>query len=148
MVKNSFQTTLYQKPNIMEPKTVNNPAGIYETDTLEDCFKRSDELSPPDGSSHSGMMCDRKDLRRIVLLTREVRRLQNEIKTEVIEKIPTVVIEFKGGIPDFVLEQKEYEKHEGLFIFCGLNSINPKDVKYVRHVLMRPQDYPQQPWEG
>jgi hypothetical protein len=52
----------------------NNPAGLEPRDTLEDCFKRADRLSSPNGNSYSGMMCERKDLRRIVLLVRELRK--------------------------------------------------------------------------
>ena len=51
----------------------NNPSGLTRMDTLEDALKRADELSSPDGSRHTGMMCSRKDLRRIVLLAREYR---------------------------------------------------------------------------
>ena len=57
----------------------NNPSGLQNNDTIEDCFKRADGLAKPDGSSYSGMMCGRKDLRRIVLLVREVRNLQNKL---------------------------------------------------------------------
>lgn len=57
----------------------NNPNGLSKTDTLEDCFKRADSLSNPDGSSYSGALCDRKDLRRIVLLVKTIRELQNYI---------------------------------------------------------------------
>ena len=54
----------------------NNPSGLSKLDTIEDAFKRADSLSSPDGRMYSGMMSDRKDLRRIVLLVREYRKLQ------------------------------------------------------------------------
>lgn len=60
----------------------NHPLGLCPQDTLEDALKRADDLSAPDGSKHSGMLCERKDLRRIVLLAKEYRKLksvQNEI---------------------------------------------------------------------
>lgn len=53
----------------------NNPSGLCEKDTLEDALKRADELSDPNGNNYSGMMLDRKDLRRIVLLAKEYRNL-------------------------------------------------------------------------
>lgn len=57
-----------------------NPSGLYPKDNLKDCIDRSDEISRPDGSCHSGMMCDRKDLRRIVLMAREIRDLQGKLR--------------------------------------------------------------------
>jgi len=60
----------------------NNPCGLNKQDTLEDAIKRADELAPPDGSSHTGMMCDNKDLRRIVLLVKEYRKLKEQQLTE------------------------------------------------------------------
>ncbi|MCK5616295.1 hypothetical protein KAR91_81285 [Candidatus Pacearchaeota archaeon] len=53
----------------------NNPSGLNKNDTIEDALRRADELSSPNGSRYSGMMLHRKDLRRIVLLSREYRRL-------------------------------------------------------------------------
>ena len=57
-------------------KQWNNPSGINSKDTLVDALKRADQLSDPNGGQYSGMMCDRKDLRRIVLLAREYRRMK------------------------------------------------------------------------
>jgi hypothetical protein len=50
------------------------PCGLSETDTLEDAIKRADSLAGP--TSYSGMMTTKKDLRRIVLLVYELRKLQ------------------------------------------------------------------------
>ena len=58
-----------------EPGQTNNPSGLEKNDTLEDALKRAGELASPNGSSYSGMILDRKDLRRIVLLVREYRNL-------------------------------------------------------------------------
>lgn len=52
----------------------NKPSGLRESDTLADSLQRADSLSSPEGTRHSGMMCERKDLRRIVLLSREYRK--------------------------------------------------------------------------
>jgi hypothetical protein len=60
-------------------KMENNPSGLEKSDTLEDAFKRADQLASPSGSFYSGMLIGRKDLRRIVLLTREVRKLQEQL---------------------------------------------------------------------
>lgn len=57
----------------------NNPSGLNKNDTIEDALRRADELSNPDGSSYSGMMLDRKDLRRIVLFAREYRKLKKSL---------------------------------------------------------------------
>lgn len=50
------------------------PCGLSEKDTIEDALKRADSLAGADW--HSGSLCDRKDLRRIVLLAHEYRKLQ------------------------------------------------------------------------
>ena len=63
-------------------KKWNSPSGLYETDTLDDALKRADQLSSPEGGCFSGMMLDRKDLRRIVLLTREYRRMKHILDGE------------------------------------------------------------------
>jgi len=52
----------------------NDPSGLQD-ETMEDAINRADSLSPPDGTHHSGTLCGRKDLRRIVFLVREYRRL-------------------------------------------------------------------------
>ena len=59
-----------------ELTVVGEPVGLNKFDTIEDALKRADSLSDPDGKSYSGMMTERKDLRRIVLLTREYRKLK------------------------------------------------------------------------
>ena len=59
----------------------NNPAGLIKTDTVEDAMHRADSMAPPDGSSSTQDMEIKKDLRRIVILTREVRRLGIYIET-------------------------------------------------------------------
>jgi hypothetical protein len=81
----------------------NNPAGLYKKDTLKDCFKRADELSSPDGSRHTGMMCDRKDLRRIVLLVKTVRDLQM--------KLHGVVADAKQSESNFAIPVVSVAKH-------------------------------------
>jgi len=58
----------------------NNPSGLYKTDTLGDAIRRADQLAEPNGSSYSGMLTTNKDLRRIVLLTREYRKLAQFIR--------------------------------------------------------------------
>ena len=57
----------------------NNPSGLNPQDTMQDAIKRADKLALPNGSSHSGMMCSNKDLRRIVLLVKEHRNLQTQL---------------------------------------------------------------------
>jgi hypothetical protein len=63
------------------------------------------------------------------------------------EKIPTVKIEFKH-LPDFILSEEEYKKSGDWNGFLSEYSINPKDVKEVKHLMMRTKDYPLQAWEG
>ena len=58
-------------------KIKNKPLGLEKTDSIENCLKRADELSDPNGSWYSGVMVYDKDARRIVLLAREYRRLNN-----------------------------------------------------------------------
>jgi hypothetical protein len=63
------------------------------------------------------------------------------------EKIPTVKIEF-WNLPDLIMEEEQY-KQEGKF--KGLLKsfhLSISDVKKVHHLLMRPQDYPTNAWEG
>ena len=55
----------------------NDPSGLVESDTLEDALFRADTLSSPHGGIHSVAMTNNKDLRRIVLLAREYRKLKN-----------------------------------------------------------------------
>lgn len=52
------------------------PAGLTYKDTIEEALKRADSLSSP--ISYSAMMLDRKDLRRIVLLAYEYRKLKEK----------------------------------------------------------------------
>jgi hypothetical protein len=54
------------------------PLGLEPQDSLSDCFERADRLSR--GNSYSAMMCHSKDLRRIVLLVHEVRKLTKELQ--------------------------------------------------------------------
>ena len=68
---------------MINEKGNNNPGGLNSWDTLEDTFKRADKLAPPDGRSHSGKMFSNKDLRRIVLLVREYRKLEAHYKPRV-----------------------------------------------------------------
>ena len=49
------------------------PGGLNDNDTIEDALQCADDLAGVDW--HSGSMCDRKDLRRIVLLAYEYRKL-------------------------------------------------------------------------
>lgn len=51
----------------------NCPSGLHDSDTIEDAMARADEVARPDGRSYSGVMLRNKDLRRVVLLTRELR---------------------------------------------------------------------------
>ncbi len=63
--------------SVREPKRLNDgfrPSGTSLKDTLEDCFKRADELSGVYG--YSGTLVGNKDLRRIVLLAHQVRILE------------------------------------------------------------------------
>ena len=60
------------------PKKINSPCGLQKTDTVQDAMCRADILAAPDGRSYSGMMTTNKDLRRIVLLVRELREAQAE----------------------------------------------------------------------
>lgn len=53
------------------------PRGI-EKETIEDVLKRADKLAGADW--HSGLLCANKDLRRIVLIAFEYRKLINSIK--------------------------------------------------------------------
>lgn len=62
----------------MKDKYLNNPAGLRESDTIEDASRRADCLSKPNGKMYAGTMIDKKDLRRIVLLVREYRNLQSK----------------------------------------------------------------------
>ena len=66
------------------------------------------------------------------------------------ERIPTVIIEFKSGIPSFIMEKKYYYENGGgnLMKFCSGHSINPKEVHRVLTVLMDAKDYPTEVWEG
>ena len=50
------------------------PSGLHSTDTLDDALKRADSLARP--GSYSGLLCSNKDLRRIVLLAYEYRKLK------------------------------------------------------------------------
>ena len=72
------------------------PSGLGKSDTVEDACRRADMLSAPDGSRHSGMLCDNKDLRRIVLLARELRntradeeRIRREAREAFIDLLET-----------------------------------------------------------
>lgn len=69
---------------------MNKPLGLHNNDTIEDAFKRADELSGVD--FFSGMLCSRKDLRRIVLLTYEYKKLK-----EIVEKFIESVENFVGN---------------------------------------------------
>lgn len=62
----------------IKKQSYNNPSGLNESDTIDDALKRADYLSDPCGSIYSGMMNNNKDLRRIVLLAREYRKLKGE----------------------------------------------------------------------
>lgn len=62
-------------------------------------------------------------------------------------KIPTVRIEFKV-LPDYILSKEEYDSIGKWKGFLKLNSICPKDVKKVHHILMDIKDYPTEAWEG
>lgn len=63
------------------------------------------------------------------------------------EKIPTVKVEFKR-LPDFIITEEDYKEMGGWKGFLRENSINPKDVKKVHHILLKPKDYPTIAWEG
>ena len=86
----------------------NKPEGILKTDTLKNCFKRADFLSNPDGSCYSGILCGNKDLRRIVLLVREIRenrKLLNQLMhwsydnaIEIPENIFSKMVNQTGGV--------------------------------------------------
>lgn len=68
--------------SIREPKKLDDgfrPSGTLKTDTIKDCFKRADRLSGVYG--HSGKLVNNKDLRRIVLLSHQVRILEKIIAT-------------------------------------------------------------------
>ena len=62
---------------------VKKPCGLMLTDTLDDAIKRADELASP--TSHSGSLLHSKDLRRIVLLVYEYRKLWNRNRYDMIE---------------------------------------------------------------
>ena len=52
------------------------PLGLTRNDTLEDALGRAKQLSGEDW--HSGQLCDKKNLRRIVLMADEINYLQEE----------------------------------------------------------------------
>lgn len=52
------------------------PCGLRKNDSIEDALKRADSLSGVDW--HSGLMTANKDLRRIVLMAYEIRKLRHE----------------------------------------------------------------------
>ena len=54
------------------------PCGLTKQDTLEDAFKRADGLATD--HSYSGLIVSNKDLRRIVLLVYEYRKLKERIE--------------------------------------------------------------------
>lgn len=49
------------------------PNGLRKQDTIEDALRRADRLAGE--NRHSGQLCNNKDLRRIVLLAYEYRKL-------------------------------------------------------------------------
>lgn len=53
------------------------PCGLSKSDTIEDALRRADQMATP--KQHSGAMCSNKDLRRIVLLAYEHRRLIRQL---------------------------------------------------------------------
>jgi len=59
----------------------NQPNGLEETDTVQDALDRADTLSNPDGSHFAYEMKVKKDLRRIVLLAKEVKSLKAYVGT-------------------------------------------------------------------
>ena len=52
------------------------PGGMFN-DSIEDCYKRADSMSS--AGQHSGVLCDNKDLRRVILLSHYARALEDEI---------------------------------------------------------------------
>ncbi len=65
-------------------KIIEKPCGLNDDDTMKDALSRADSLATP--TSHSGMMCSRKDLRRIVLLAYEYRKLKEKFQQYRIEE--------------------------------------------------------------
>lgn len=53
------------------------PTGLQRSDTIDDALARADSLSGP--GSYSGQMLHNKDLRRLVLLAWEYRKLKHQI---------------------------------------------------------------------
>jgi len=55
---------------------IKKPCGLTKKDTLDDAMERADKLASP--THHCGTMVSNKDLRRIVLLVYEYRKLLNK----------------------------------------------------------------------
>ena len=53
---------------------------ILQTETLNKCIKRTKSVVKEDGSSHSSMLCDRVDLRRLCFMTYSYLDLIDSIK--------------------------------------------------------------------
>jgi len=53
---------------------------ILQSETLTKCIKRTKSVVKEDGSSHSGMLCDRVDLRRLCFMTYKYLDLIDLIK--------------------------------------------------------------------
>ena len=62
------------KPEVRSNDLLSVPCGLTKRDTIEDALKRADQLAS--STSYSGMMTANKDLRRIVLLAYEYRKLK------------------------------------------------------------------------
>jgi len=83
-----------------ESEMITKPVGLTPRDTLEDALARADRMS--DGSNHfSGMLLERTDLRRIVLLAWEYRKLkqiadQLKRRCEAAEKLIEIIKDRDG----------------------------------------------------
>jgi hypothetical protein len=99
---------------MMSEKLKPCPSGLYSTDTLEDSLKRADNLARP--YRHSGMLCDRKDLRRIVLLAYEYRKIESKLRAEV-EELKTAIMMLKDEkaqwkeFSEYIIERTKYRKN-------------------------------------
>src|SRR6056297_1953164 len=66
--------------NKLEKMNRINNNTILQTETVIKCIKRTRSVIKEDGSSHSGMLCDRVDLRRLCFMTYSYLDLIDSIK--------------------------------------------------------------------
>jgi len=64
------------------------------------------------------------------------------------ELIPTIIVEFNNGCPDYYLSKGQWEEIGGYRGFLKSHAISILDIMKVHTLLLNPSDFPTQAWEG